>query len=35
MCCGMMSCGWFRGDVRTGNVVGCQMSCYVMLCHVM
>ena len=28
--CGMMSCGWFRGDVRTGNVVSHEMSCYVM-----
>ena len=32
--CGMMACGWFRGDVRTGNVVGREMSCYVMLSHV-
>ena len=42
-CC-MMSCGWLRGemkkcgwlwgDVRWGNVVGCEMSCHVMWCHV-
>ena len=32
---GMMSCGWFQGDVRTGNVVGCGMSCYdVLRCDV-
>ena len=37
MCCGVM---WYDGMwlvsrcVRTGNVVGREMSCYVMLSHV-
>ena len=35
MCCGMMSCDWFPGDMRTGNVVGHEMSCYAMSCEVM
>ena len=38
MYCGVMwyDVMWlFRGDVRTGNVVCCEMSCYVMLRDVM
>ena len=35
MWCGMMSCGWLRGEMRWGDVVGCEMSCHVMSCHMM
>ena len=33
MRCGLLSCGWLQGDVRSGNVVDCEMPCHVMRCE--